>query len=179
MQPEQWLDVFGYEGLYQVSSHGRVLSCARTVPDKRTGTRTKKARLLALTVDSAGYQKVTLYRGELKEVWKIHRLVATHFCDKPAGCDVVNHIDNVTTHNWKENLEWTTPLGNNHHMCNQGRNRACRGEQSGSSKLTEEDIRSIRKLSDQGLSQTKIGEKFGIGQAQVWRILRGLRWAHV
>lgn len=179
MQPEQWLDVIGYEGLYRVSTHGRVLSCARTVPDRRTGTRTKKERLLRLTVDSAGYQKVTLYRGEAKEVWKVHRLVATHFCAKPDGADVVNHIDNVTTHNSKENLEWTTPLGNNQHMCQQGRQRACRGEASGSSKITEADVQLIRELAKQGLSQQQIGERFGIGQAQVWRILRGLRWAHV
>lgn len=180
MTNEIWVDITGFEDIYKVSNHGRVMSCARTVPDKRTGTKVKKARLLKLTVDTAGYQRVKLYRNETEwEVWKVHRLVATFFCASHVGCDVVNHIDNNKTNNVATNLEWTTPKGNNEHMIAQGRIRPPKGEASGTAKLTEEDVRVIRAMSDQGIAQHILGSQFGITQQQVSKIIRGQRWAHI
>lgn len=177
---EIWKDAVGYEGLYKVSNMGNVLSCKRIVEDKRLGTKQLPERLLKLTVDTAGYAKVTLYKGTVKQVWKVHRLVAFHFCEKAEGCDIVNHIDNNTTNNVSSNLEWTTSLGNNRHMMNQGRNRNVRGEDCSWTNLTEKDIIQIRKLCSEGkIPQTQIGEQFGISQQQVSKINVGLRWAHV
>lgn len=176
---EIWVDVAGFEKLYKVSTHGRVLSCGRVVADRRTGTRAKKDRLLKLTVDSTGYQRVSLCRGSsYKEVWKVHRLVASHFCQKPDECDVVNHLDNDKVNNHYANLEWTTSLGNNQHMTRQGRGKPPKGEAS-FSKLTDADIREIRRLCDEGVPQATVGKRFGIAQAQVWRIKERIRWAHV
>ncbi len=176
---EIWVDVAGFEKLYKVSTHGRVLSCGRVVADRRTGTRTKKDRLLKLTVDSVGYQRVSLCRGSsYKEVWKVHRLVAAHFCQKPDGCDVVNHLDNNTVNNHYSNLEWTTSLGNNQHMTSQGRGKPPRGESSYSA-LTDEDIREIRRLCTEGVPQSSVGKQFRISQQQVSKIVLRTRWAHV
>ena len=177
---ESWVSVEGFENLYEVSNLGNVRSCARVVYDQRTGTRTKKEKLLKLTQDSPGYLRVTLYKGtHYKEVWKVHRLVAKHFCVKPVGCDVVNHIDNIKTNNASSNLEWTTALGNSQHMMAQGRKYFPSGDESTSAKITTEQAIEIIRLASEKVSQRKIGEMFGISQQQVSKIVRGSRWKHL
>ena len=174
---ESWVMVKGFEDLYEVSNFGNVKSCAKTVFDSRTGTRTKKEKLLKLTQDTAGYVKVTLYRSTNdKEVWKVHRLVAEHFCMKKEGCSVVNHLDNVKTNNHSSNLEWTTSLGNNQHMMIQGRQYFPSGDESTTSKITSSMVDSILQLAMSGIPQSIIGEKFGISQQQVSKIVLGTRW---
>ena len=177
---ELWVQVESFEGLYEVSNLGNVRSCAKVVFDQRTGTRNKKEKLLKRTQDSLGYQKVTLYKGShYKEVWKVHRLVAKHFCVQPVGCDVVNHIDNDKTNNECTNLEWTTPLGNNQHMMAQGREYFPCGEDSSSSTLTDAAVKEILRFSSKRIPQTKIGLLFGISQGHVSRLVRGTRWKHL
>ena len=46
MKNEEWRDVVGYEGLYQVSSEGRVKSLERTYIDKIGRERYVKERIL-------------------------------------------------------------------------------------------------------------------------------------
>lgn len=46
---------------------------------------------------------------------RVHRLVAMCFCEKPDGCNVVNHLDSNKTNNSADNLEWTTISGNTKH----------------------------------------------------------------
>jgi transcriptional regulator len=46
-------------------------------------------------------------------------------------------------------------------------------------KLTEQDIKEIRKLAKQGLKQKLIAPQFKISAAQISRILSGDVWAHV
>lgn len=174
---ETWVPVKGFEGLYEISNFGNVKSCARIVYDKRTGTRTKNEKLLKCTQDSAGYLKVSLYKGtEYKEVWKVHRLVAKHFCKQSGGCNVVNHIDNNKTNNHWTNLEWTTTLGNNTHMMAQGRHYVPSGDESSSAKVTSEMVSEILALSTKGTPQTVIGNMYGISQQQISRIVCGHRW---
>lgn len=176
---EIWKDVIGYEGSYKISNNGNVISCTRVVDDARLGTKTLNQKFLKPTVDSVGYVKVTLYRETKKKVFKVHRLVALHFCDKPSGCEIVNHLDNDKQNNYYENLEWTTPLGNNQHMCKQGRNRNHKGEECSWTNLTEADVLKIRDLCSQGVAQTSIGLMYGISQQQVSKINLKLRWKHL
>jgi predicted DNA-binding protein (UPF0251 family) len=48
-----------------------------------------------------------------------------------------------------------------------------------SSKLTDDDIRAIRRLRTTGLAQEKIASRFGVGQSTISSILRGETWGHV
>jgi DNA invertase Pin-like site-specific DNA recombinase len=50
------------------------------------------------------------------------------------------------------------------------------GESNPNNKLSEEQIREIRKLAAEGMVQRRIAEKFGIGPMQVSRIVNGKRW---
>lgn len=54
-----------------------------------------------------------------------------------------------------------------------------RGETHKMSRLTEVQVREIRALAKDGVSQTKIGRQFGVTQAMVSLIVRRQSWAHL
>lgn len=123
---EQWKDVPGYEGFYQVSNCGRVrsLNRTRTVKDAHGGlmVRADKGKILSPNNNGHGYLLVRLRKGEnQKENRYIHRLVAEVFCERPDGCPVVNHIDHNPQNNSADNLEWCTQKENI--QCSAGRMR--------------------------------------------------------
>ena len=100
---EEWRDVKGYEGFYQVSSFGRVKSLARKY--RRT------ERILKGCANSTGYIQVCLS----KTLYCIHRLVADAFLPNPKNYKEVNHLDWDTSNNTLDNLEWISLSGNRIH----------------------------------------------------------------
>lgn len=97
---EEWRDIQGYEGLYQVSSCGRV----KTLNYKRTG----QERIMKQVTNSGGYKFVNLYKNGEKKYYQVHRLVATAFIDNPNNYPCVNHKDECKYNNFVENLEFCT-----------------------------------------------------------------------
>lgn len=57
--------------------------------------------------------------------------------------------------------------------------RTARGNRSGTAKITEADIPTIRKAIADGEKPTAIGRRFGVGRLTIWRIARRISWAHV
>lgn len=109
---EQWKEIAGYEGLYEVSNFGRVRSVGWYV---NGGAKRRYARpsLRKSSVNATtGYPKVELtVKGKTKS-HMIHRLVACAFVDNPLGLDTVHHKDENRLNPRSENLEWTTRAGN-------------------------------------------------------------------
>lgn len=99
---EQWKDIKGYEGLYQVSSHGNVRNLA-------TG------RILKQRSNGNGYIRIELWKDKKGRKYYMHRLVADTFLEKPEGCNEVNHKDLNPTNNHIDNLEWVTASENTRH----------------------------------------------------------------
>ena len=88
----KWTDIKGYEQFYQVNDTGLIRSKDRKVRCGN-GVLIRKGKLLKPQPNSRGYLRVCLSNGVVKKYHFVYRLVASHFCFKPKGCDVVNHKD--------------------------------------------------------------------------------------
>lgn len=111
---EQWKPILGYEGLYEVSSLGRVRSLPRWHNTRITGY-IDKGRMLKPRFDSYGYQMVMLCKNKIQKNYLIHKLVAKAFIDNPNNYDSINHKDEDKTNNCVDNLEWCTRYYNNNY----------------------------------------------------------------
>ena len=120
---EIWKDVRGYEGLYQVSNHGRVASLNRVQKDKNGRDVRYQGKMLIPHPNSSGYLRVQLKSKEKSDLYFVHRLVALHFVNNPMPniYSIVNHLDCNYLNNRADNLEWTTLQGNSQHAIQNGR----------------------------------------------------------
>jgi len=170
---EQWKDVVGYEGLYQVSSQLRVKRVAG-------GQGAVPGRILKVQKHRNGYLSVILYRDRKQTRESLHRLAATAFLGPPPSPDYqVNHRNGVRDDRHVENLEWVTAAENTRHAI-EVLGKATRGEAHGGAKNTREDVLEIRRLAATGeLTQAELGKMFGVGQAAISKIVRRVTWRHV
>lgn len=116
---EVWKDIQGYEGLYQVSNLGRVISIRKN----RTNTPVQlkdQPIIMKLSLSSSGYCHVQLYKDGEYKTHNVHRLVANTFIPNPDKKPEVNHIDANKTNNSVSNLEWVTRMENLHHAASLG-----------------------------------------------------------
>ena len=86
-------DVVGYEGLYAVTSCGKVYSY-------------RNKRFLTPWVNSKGYLMVNLCKDGKVKKYLIHRLVAEAYLPNPENLPQINHKDENKTNNCLQNLEW-------------------------------------------------------------------------
>lgn len=106
---EEWRDIRGLEGLYQVSNLGRV---QRIAPSRLAKT---LPYVMKTAVAKNGYEIIRLHKDGKYINKYVHRLVAECFLDKRDGCEEVNHIDGEKLHNTYDNLEWSNRSLNNMH----------------------------------------------------------------
>lgn len=112
---EEWRPIAGYEGLYEVSNLGSVRSLDRIVKSKGNGVAKIKGKRLKQIARTGDYLDVSLSKSGTHKIIRVHRLVAYAFCEKPIGCDQVNHKNEVRTDNRACNLEWCTSRYNNNY----------------------------------------------------------------
>jgi hypothetical protein len=93
---EEWRDVIGYEGIYIISTLGRI---KRIIPPKR---------LLKPSINHNGYMKIGLWKDGKGKYITLHRLVALNFIPNPYQYPCINHKDENKTNNAVDNLEWCT-----------------------------------------------------------------------
>lgn len=110
---ERWLTVPGYEGLYEVSDHGRVRSLDREYT-RSDGVRTRRSgRTLKPVTNTNGRHQVYLcIPGEKHRPQQVHRLILQAFIGPcPEGMEACHENDNPTD-NRLANLRWDTRHGN-------------------------------------------------------------------
>lgn len=117
---EEWRDIKGYEGLYQVSNMGNVRSVAHTTVyrDGRVGH--YEGKMLVPCDGGNGYKYANLSKNGITNLGWLHRLVAETFLHKDDERNVVNHKDGNKHNNTVGNLEWVTYSENNKHAVRTG-----------------------------------------------------------
>lgn len=108
---EKWKSIPGYEGLYEVSSYGRVRSLERYDRFNRKIV----SKLLKPSYNTSGYYVVRLCNNGFMKSKLIHRLVAEAFIPNPDNLPMINHRDEDKTNNVADNLEWCDLKYNNNY----------------------------------------------------------------
>lgn len=177
---EIWKDVAGYEGLYQVSSFGRVKSLGRDKPvGLNGGSYNLGDRILKLGTRRL-YKSVVFSKNGVVKPFAVHRLVAQHFLENKNNKTTVNHINGDKADNRFENLEWATPSEQQRHALSTGLRDKTKGENSNLAKLKEEDIFEVRRLYKTGLYRMReIAEKFNTSVKNVNSIVHSYTWKHL
>ena len=154
---EEWRDIPGYEGKYQVSDHGRVRSLDRRVRCGHGGTRLKKGRVLRPA--SSKYNPhlyVTLGNGTAGS--PVHQLVALAFLGpRPEGLDV-RHLDGNAQNNRADNLAYGSRTENILDVFRVG--GAWR-------KLTIADVKDIRDRLQKGESGRGVAKVYGVSEGHI------------
>lgn len=102
-----------------------------------------------------------IYKGEIpKGLYVLHR------CDNPPCCN-------------PEHLFLGDQFVNMQDMIRKGRLYDRTGSKNGCSKLTEDDIREIRRLKAEGVKQVRLAERFGVSTVAISLIVLRKKWVHV
>lgn len=112
---EEFRDVKGFEGIYQVSNYGRIKSLKRTLNQYNGygySSHPYRERILSLYKHKYGYWAVNLSKKCKGHLHQVHRLVAMAFIPNPANKPCVNHLDCNPSNNRIDNLEWCTQKEN-------------------------------------------------------------------
>jgi len=156
---ENWKDIAGYEGHYQISDCGRVKSL-------------KFGAELILAQAKTNYLSVSLWLDGKLKVVKVHRLVAEAFIPNMDNKPQVNHLDGNKFNNKVENLEWATRSENANHALALG--LMPKGLNHKNAKVDHDRVHAFH-LSNPELSQAKIANVFGVCQSLICRILKRKR----
>ena len=179
---EKWMPVVGYEGLYEVSSWGRVKRLARTVT-RSSGThpRSFQEQILRPVTTADGYLRVGLrLNGAKRRIWSVHALVAAAFLGpRPDGL-IVLHGSKGPLDNRPENLSYGT------HKANNGPDKLrdgtiLRGDRNHKTKLTAEQVVEARRLVAAGPrgTQNQLAREWGVTKKALSNAVRGISWAWV
>ena len=176
---EEWRDVIGYEGSYQVSNLGRVRRVGK-------GLNVRNGRILKPRPTNDGYVAAKLCIKCKEKVVRIHILVAEAFIGKRQPRMQVNHKNGISDDNRPANLEWVTPSQNLQHSYDVLGRIPPRGETHGVAKLTDDAVREIRRLHllHQGYhsyeySYRDLASRFGVTSGLIGHIIRRTAWKHI
>jgi hypothetical protein len=169
---EVWKDILGYKGIYQASDQGRIKSLSRL--DSR-GHKIK-GRILKPVKEKDNYLHVTLCKNGKIKRRKIHHLILETFVGLcPDGMECCHNINN-RQNNRLSNLRWDTKSSNSRDSIRDGTHVDNSGEKNGSSKLTYNQILTIRRLYKTKYNQKELSNKFNISQSQISKIINFKLW---
>lgn len=158
---ETWKDILGFNGDYQISNLGRIIS-KKYMPHRIMKQQKVK-----------GYFNVWLSLNNSGRSYRVSRLVALAFIPNQGNKTEVNHIDGNKFNNSVDNLEWCTRRENMQHA------RDILGVAN--LKLTEDHVLSIRKLKKENphITHEQLAELFGVGRTNITMILTRRSWKYL
>lgn len=175
---EQWRPVAGYEGLYEVSSFGRVRSLPRTTRKCDDRLYSVKGRILKQVGKAPyGHMRVFLSKNGKLATHYVHCIVAEAFLGpRPAGLYVCHGLNGVTD-NAVNNLSYQTPAANQKDRFRDGTNVV--GSKCSWSKLKEQNILEIRRAAGLGVPQNELAEQYNVSKATICNIVKRKVWKHI
>ena len=151
-QSIQWKAVRDYPR-YEISNDGKVLS------------KIGKPKILRPGTNQFGYQYVLLTNNEGRKIKLVSRLVAEAFLPTPKeGQTDVDHISGEKLKNSVNNLRWSTRQQNIVYAIENGTKHG----------VKPDDLPTVFKLRQLGVTQSKIGEIFDVKQSSIQKILSGV-----
>jgi hypothetical protein len=170
---EVWAQIKGFEGVYEVSTLGRIRSLDRPQRVRGNGISLQKGQILKQW-KQGNYMYCDLRKPGIKQKARVHVVVLETFaCPRPDGM-IACHNNGDSTDNRLWNLRWGTHEDNAKDKVLHGTHRY--GESSAKSKLTEDEAMAILESSD---SHRKIAKQFGVCKATVTHIKAGRNWPHL
>jgi len=110
---------------------------------------------------------------------RVHRIVAEHWKRNPKNYPIVNHLDGDKLNNHADNLQWCTASMNNQHALDTGLRKG-RGEGNHFAKLTEDDVREIRRLiKSKEMKQRDMAKIYGVSESTITDIKTRKSWKHL
>jgi len=156
-----WAKIPGFDN-YRASSEGMILSLYGNKP-----------WILKPITRKAGYKCVFLYQNGQCQKKYIHGLILLTFIGPPKKGQECRHLDGNPANNNLSNLRWGTKQENV-----LDKRRHCtmpEGEKAGTHKLTEDDVRDIRKLYRK-TTLRELGRLFSISHTAIRRAAVGITW---
>ncbi|MBQ6006033.1 MAG: HNH endonuclease [Selenomonadaceae bacterium] len=170
---EDWRDVVGYEGHYQVSNYGRVKSFY--------GNQVLIRKLVRKpVVIKDGYIQVSLDKGGSRKCTGVHMVVAQTFIPNPENKPIVNHQNGNPGNNCVWNLNWVTNGENQQHAVEIGTKKI--GYNNPRAKLTPDQVRYIRSHyipKDKEFGLSAFSRRFGVGLSTLKRVVNGQGYRNV
>jgi NUMOD4 motif/HNH endonuclease len=172
---EIWKPCPGFEGLYEVSSQGRVRGVDRYVRGSYGTTRFVPSQQIHLDLNKKRkYIAAALQIQNKKHTKSVHRLIAKAFHPNPNNLPEVNHKDGVRTNNAESNLEWCTRLDNIHHAQAIGLTPTKRPKtQKEKPPVLRGLLPKALELHAQGLTRKAISKQLGFSEWTITKHLKG------
>lgn len=171
MTVEEWRPAPGYEGIYEVSDHGRV---RRSAPGKGTWP----GRILSQAAHN-GYFAVTLTKDRRQRRLEVHPLICEAWHGpRPSPEHVAAHWDDRPGNNVPPNLRWATRSQN---ALDSRRNGSMPlGEERSNAILTAAAVRHIRALpARRGANLAGVAARYGTSKRNVQKVRAGRTWKHL
>lgn len=157
---ENWQPLYNFP-YYQVSDKGRV----------------RRTFIYKPHTNSVGYPCVNLsYQNNQRKI-AIHRAVWEMFEGTIPPDKMINHKDGNKSNNDINNLELVTNRENIDHYTKNL--LTYRGEKVNTAKLTENNVRDIRKKKDNGYSTARLMRDYKVSRTTINRIISRTNWKHI
>lgn len=171
--PEEWREIPGFDGYYEVSNLGQV----RSWRNGKWG-RASEPALMNPSPMNTGYLRVTLRHDGKDHYRLVHHLVLEAFHGpQPEGCQGA-HLDGNRENAKASNLVWASPRENSTHKLAHGTYPGM--TPSGPDRrLTREEVIEIKVALASGEKQRMLAERYGVHVRTIARIAQGATWRNV
>ena len=156
---------------YAVSNIGNV----KRIKDAKTS---KAGRIVKTHRMRSGYVGVVLRKDGCSITQYVHSLVLSAFvCPRPTQDHQAAHYIGVRWDNRLANLRWASPITNTADKKRHGTDQV--GMKHHMRKISDDDVREIRRLRSIGVYCKDIAKKFGLHKAYISLVANGRRWGHI